>query len=179
WLRFASSLRLGVCLADDMGLGKTIQVLGLLLLHKRQRASDDPPHLLVVPASLIANWQAELDRFAPSLVSRIAHPSVMSAPELSDPGETAFAGNDLVITTYGTLSRSESLRAREWGLVVLDEAQAIKNPGTRQTRAVKMLRARARIALTGTPVENRLADLWSIFDFLAPGLLGSSKEFSG
>jgi len=179
WLRFASSLRLGVCLADDMGLGKTIQVLGLLLLHKRQRASDDPPHLLVVPASLLANWQAELERFAPSLASRIAHPSVMSAQELSEPGETAFSGTDLVITTYGTLSRSESLRAREWGLVILDEAQAIKNPGTRQTRAVKALRARARIALTGTPVENRLADLWSIFDFLAPGLLGSSKEFSG
>src|SRR5207237_6493030 len=162
----------------DMGLGKTIQVLGLLLLHKRQRGADDPSHLLVVPASLLANWQAELDRFAPSLVSRMAHPSVMSIQELSELGDPALTGVDLVITTYGTLARSESLRAREWGLVILDEAQAIKNPGTRQTRAVKALRARARIALTGTPVENRLADLWSIFDFLAPGLLGSSKEFS-
>ena len=179
WLRFASSLRLGVCLADDMGLGKTIQVIGLLLLHKRQRGNDDPPHLLVVPASLLANWQAELERFAPSLVSRIAHPSAMSAQELSELGHTTLTDVDLIITTYGTLSRSESLRAREWWLAILDEAQAIKNPGTRQTRAVKALRARARVALTGTPVENRLSDLWSIFDFLAPGLLGSAKEFSG
>jgi non-specific serine/threonine protein kinase len=179
WLRFASSLRLGVCLADDMGLGKTIQVLGLLLLHKRQRGKDELPHLLIVPASLLANWQAELERFAPSLVSRIAHPSTMSAQELSELRDTALTGVDLVITTYGTLARSESLRAREWWLAILDEAQAIKNPGTRQTRAVKVLRARARVALTGTPVENRLGDLWSIFDFLAPGLLGSGKEFSG
>jgi non-specific serine/threonine protein kinase len=178
WLRFASSLRLGVCLADDMGLGKTIQVIGLLLLHKRQRDKDDPPHLLVVPASLLANWQAELERFAPSLSFVIAHPSTMSAGELAELPKATLAGTDLVITTYGTLSRSEALRSRQWWLAVLDEAQAIKNPGTRQTRAVKALRARARIALTGTPVENRLGDLWSIFDFLDPGLLGSSKEFS-
>jgi non-specific serine/threonine protein kinase len=178
WLHFASSLRLGVCLADDMGLGKTIQVLGLLLLHKRQRGPDDPPHLLVVPASLLSNWQSELERFAPSLTARIAHPSVMSPRELAEVGDGALAGVDLVITTYGTLVRSPSLRGREWSLAILDEAQAIKNPGTRQTRAVKALRARARIALTGTPVENRLADLWSIFDFLAPGLLGTSKQFS-
>ena len=178
WLRFASSLRLGVCLADDMGLGKTIQVLGLLLLHKRQRQEDDPPHLLVIPASLLANWQAELERFAPSLRAVIAHPSVMSATELQGLAEAPLTGVDLVITTYGTLARSPSLRARPWWLAILDEAQAIKNPGTRQTRAVKTLRCRARIALTGTPVENRLADLWSIFDFLDPGLLGSAKEFS-
>src|SRR6185295_8332827 len=142
----------------DMGLGKTIQVLGLLLLHRRGRSADDPRHLLVVPASLLANWQAELERFAPSLVWRIAHPSVMSAAELSDLGDAALAGVDLVITTYGTLARSDALRARPWSLAILDEAQAIKNPGTRQTRAVKALRARGRIALTGTPVENRLAD---------------------
>jgi non-specific serine/threonine protein kinase len=179
WLRFASSLRLGVCLADDMGLGKTIQVLGLLLLHRRQRGEDDPPHLLVVPASLLANWQAELERFAPLLAWRIAHPSAMSAQELSELGDAALTGVDLVITTYGTLARSQALRAREWWLAIVDEAQAIKNPGTRQTRAVKALHARARVALTGTPVENRLSDLWSIFDFLAPGLLGSAKEFSG
>jgi superfamily II DNA or RNA helicase len=180
WLRFASSLRLGVCLADDMGLGKTVQVLALLLLHKRQRQRDDPPHLLVVPASLLSNWQAELERFAPSLTALIAHPSTMSAQELAElnEGTHALTGVDLVITTYGTLVRSEALRAREWWFAILDEAQAIKNPGTRQTRAVKALRARARVALTGTPVENRLADLWSIFDFLDPGLLGSSKQFS-
>ena len=178
WLRFASSLRLGVCLADDMGLGKTVQVIALLLLHKRQRRTDDPPHLLVVPASLLANWQAELERFAPSLSFLIAHPSAMPAAELAELPPATLAGVDLVITTYGTLSRSEALRSRDWWLAILDEAQAIKNPGTRQTRAVKTLRARARVALTGTPVENRLGDLWSIFDFLDPGLLGSSKEFS-
>ncbi|MGH6690981.1 MAG: DEAD/DEAH box helicase, partial [Gammaproteobacteria bacterium] len=187
WLRLASSLRLGVCLADDMGLGKTIQVIGLLLLHKRQRRPDDPPHLLVVPASLLSNWQAELERFAPSLAVSIVHPSVMNAatpthstPPTAEAVLTAPATNDidLVITTYGMLSRSEWLRTREWSFAILDEAQAIKNPGTRQTRAVKALRARVRIALTGTPVENRLGDLWSIFDFLDPGLLGSSKQFS-
>jgi non-specific serine/threonine protein kinase len=178
WLRFASSLRLGVCLADDMGLGKTVQVIALLLLHRRQRRTDDPPHLLVVPASLLANWQAELERFAPSLSFLIAHPSAMSSAELVELPAATLAGVDLVITTYGTLARGEALRSREWWLGILDEAQAIKNPGTRQTRAVKTLRARARVALTGTPVENRLGDLWSIFDFLDPGLLGSSKEFS-
>ncbi len=177
WLAFASSLRLGVCLADDMGLGKTIQVLALLLLHKR-RGRGGPPHLLVAPASLLANWQAEIDRFAPSLATLLAHPSAMPARELGELGSADLTGTDLVITTYGTLARLEALRAREWSLVILDEAQAIKNPGARQTQAVKTLKAHARIALTGTPVENRLGDLWSIYDFLDPGLLGSAREFS-
>ncbi len=177
WLAFASSLRLGVCLADDMGLGKTIQVLGLLLVHKR-RTRGGPPHLLVVPASLLANWQAEIERFAPSLATRVAHPSAMPAHELAELDEAELGSTDLVITTYGTLARVEALRAREWALVILDEAQAIKNPGARQTQAVKTLKAQARIALTGTPVENRLGDLWSIYDFLNPGLLGSAREFS-
>jgi non-specific serine/threonine protein kinase len=177
WLAFASSLRLGVCLADDMGLGKTVQVLGLLLLHKR-RAPPGPPHLLVVPASLLANWQAETDRFAPSLRMRVAHPSAAPTRELADLAGADLDGTDLVITTYGTVARVEALRAREWSLVILDEAQAIKNPEARQTRAVKALKARARIALTGTPVENRLGDLWSIYDFLDPGLLGSARDFS-
>jgi non-specific serine/threonine protein kinase len=178
WLAFASSLRLGVCLADDMGLGKTVQVLGLLLVDKRRARPGDPPHLLVVPASLLANWQAEIERFAPSLATLVAHPSVVSAAELAERVGNDLGGTDLVITTYGMLARLEVLRAHEWSLVILDEAQAIKNPGTRQTRAVKALRARARIALTGTPVENRLGDLWSIFDFLDRDLLGSAREFS-
>ncbi len=178
WLAFASSLRLGVCLADDMGLGKTIQVLALLLLHKRRAPGGEPPHLLVAPASLLANWQAEIDRFAPSLSALVAHPSAMPARELAALGERDFSGTDLVITTYGTLARMEALRSRQWSLVIVDEAQAIKNPGARQTRAVKELKAHARIALTGTPVENRLGDLWSIYDFLDPGLLGSAREFS-
>ena len=176
WLAFASSLRLGVCLADDMGLGKTIQVLALLLLRRRHARGAGPPSLLVVPASLLANWQAEIERFAPSLTTLIAHPSAMPARELAEPPD--LASTDLVITTYGTLARTDALRAHEWSLVVLDEAQAIKNPGARQTQAVKTLRAQARIALTGTPVENRLGDLWSLYDFLAPGLLGSAREFS-
>ncbi len=178
WLAFASSLRLGVCLADDMGLGKTIQVLGLLLVHKRRARAGEPPHLLVVPASLLANWQAEIERFAPSLSTLVAHPSAMTTRELAELGGADLGATNLVITTYGTLARVDALRAREWSLVILDEAQAIKNPGTRQTQAVKALKARARIALTGTPVENRLGDLWSIYDFLDPGLLGSAREFS-
>jgi non-specific serine/threonine protein kinase len=178
WLAFASSLRLGVCLADDMGLGKTIQVLALMLLRKRRARSGEPPHLLVAPASLLANWQAEIERFAPSLATLVAHPSAMPARELGDIAGADLGGTDLVITTYGTLARVEGLRARTWSLVVLDEAQAIKNPGARQTQAAKALQAHARIALTGTPVENRLGDLWSLYDFLDPGLLGSAREFS-
>jgi non-specific serine/threonine protein kinase len=110
------------------------------------------------------------------LTTLIAHPSAMPARELADLPD--LEGTDLVITTYGTLARTEALRVRQWSLVVLDEAQAIKNPGARQTQAVKALRAQARIALTGTPVENRLGDLWSLYDFLDPGLLGSAREFS-
>jgi non-specific serine/threonine protein kinase len=178
WLAFASSLRLGVCLADDMGLGKTIQVLGLLLVHRRRARRGGPPHLLIVPASLLANWQAEIERFAPSLVTRVAHASAMPAHELAELGAADLGSTDLVITTYGTLARVEALRGREWALAILDEAQTIKNPGARQTQAVKALKAHARIALTGTPVENRLGDLWSIYDFLNPGLLGSAREFS-
>jgi SNF2 family DNA or RNA helicase len=178
WLHFASSLRLGVCLADDMGLGKSIQVLALLLLRKQRRRQGEPPHLLVAPASLLANWQAEIERFAPSLASVVAHPSAMPTHELAELAGADLRGTDLVITTYGTLARMEALRAREWSLVILDEAQAIKNPGAQQTQAVKALKAHARIALTGTPVENRLGDLWSLYDFLDPGLLGSAREFS-
>jgi superfamily II DNA or RNA helicase len=177
WLRFATTLRLGVCLADDMGLGKTIQVLGLLLLHRRGRGAEEPPHLLVVPASLLANWQAEIERFAPELRVLIAHPSVTPPTALADPPTGRLKELDLVITTYGSVARFAWLGGMDWSLVILDEAQAIKNPGAKQTRAVKALRARARIALTGTPVENRLGDLWSLFDFLNPGLLGSAAEF--
>src|SRR5437879_1870491 len=150
-----------------MGLGKTIQVLALLLLRKRRARGDEPPHLLIAPASLLANWQAEIERFAPALTTLLAHPSGMPARELADLASADLRGTDLVMTTYGTLARAEALRARDWSLVVLDEAQA-----------VKALKAHARIALTGTPVENRLGDLWSIYDFLDPGLLGSAREFS-
>jgi superfamily II DNA or RNA helicase len=184
WLRFLTQLRLGACLADDMGLGKTIQVLAMLLeiraIRQTDRAGDGtdkaPPSLLVVPASLIANWMAEIARFASTLSVWVAHPSEQDDCE-SDPGQS-LNKHDLVITTYGMAARLAWLRQRDWGVVILDEAQAIKNSGTRQTRAVKELKARSRIAMTGTPVENRLSDLWSLFDFLNPGLLGSAKAFA-
>ena len=172
WLRFLQKLGLGACLADDMGLGKTIQVIALLLHLKKDVKAARKPSLLVVPASLIANWKAELERFSPSLSVFIAHPSEGEI-ETGD----AVKDCDLAITTYTMLTRLEWLRARDWRLVILDEAQAIRNSGTRQSRAVKELRAESRIALTGTPVENRLSDLWSLFDFLNPGLLGGAKAF--
>ena len=170
WMRFVTKLGLGGCLADDMGLGKTVQVIALLL--HLQAEPTRCPSLLVVPASLIANWKAEIDRFSPSLSVLIAHPS-----EGAMEGGDAVNSCDLVITTYTMLTRLAWLREREWRLIILDEAQAIRNSGTRQSRAAKELHSRGRIALTGTPVENRLSDLWSIFDFLNPGLLGGAQAF--
>jgi superfamily II DNA or RNA helicase len=177
WLHFLSRLGLGACLADDMGLGKTIQILSLLLVLRRTRR-EKRPSLLVAPASLLANWASEIERFAPTLSTRIAHPSAMAADELEAIDDRRLAATDLVITSYGTLLRCPWLASTSWRLAILDEAQAIKNPAAKQTRAAKQLRAEARIALTGTPIENRLGDLWSIFDFINPGLLGSAKEFT-
>jgi len=178
WLHFLSRLGLGACLADDMGLGKTIQVLSLLLVLRRAPDGKRHPSLLVAPASLLANWAAELERFAPGLEAMIAHTSAMPADELKSLAPEKLAGIDLVITSYGSLLRIPWLATTSWQLLVLDEAQAIKNPDAKQTRAAKKLEARARIALTGTPIENRLGDLWSIFDFINRGLLGSAKEFT-
>jgi non-specific serine/threonine protein kinase len=181
WLYLLTRLGMGACLADDMGLGKTIQVLSLLLILKREHNAKDKefrPSLLVVPASLMANWVAESARFSPALRILIAHPSECSAAELRALDAGRLSGTDLVITTYGALLRSPTLADLQWRLAVLDEAQAIKNPGAKQTRQVKKLNAQARIALTGTPVENRLTDLWSIFDFTNPGLLGTEKVFA-
>jgi non-specific serine/threonine protein kinase len=178
WLYLLTQLRLGACLADDMGLGKTIQVLSLLLVLKQEAGDERKPSLLVAPASLLANWASEIARFAPSLKAVVAHPSAASTEKLSAPGDGQLADADLVITSYGFLARSPWLATATWRLVVLDEAQAIKNPAAKQTKTVKQLRADSRIALTGTPVENRLNDLWSIFDVINPGLLGSSKQFS-
>ena len=184
WLHLLSGLGLGACLADDMGLGKTIQVLALLLVRKQQAAANTAqpgakpsPNLLVAPASLLANWSAEAQRFAPGLRTLVAHPSVLSADEFKALGATKVADIDLVITSYASLLRAPGLLDTHWGLAVIDEAQAIKNANAKQTRAVKKIKARARIALTGTPIENRLGDLWSIFDFINPGLLGSAKQF--
>ena len=178
WLYLLAKLGLGACLADDMGLGKTIQVLSLLLVLKRQESAKPQPSLLVAPASLLANWGSEIERFAPGLKALIAHPSALPAAELKTLDAARLRDIDLVITSYGSLLRVPWMAEFSWRLAVLDEAQAIKNPDAKQTRAVKQLKARARLALTGTPVENRLGDLWSIFDFVNPGLLGTSKQFS-
>jgi superfamily II DNA or RNA helicase len=178
WLYLLAKLGLGACLADDMGLGKTIQMLSLLLVLKKQMDGKCQPSLLVAPASLLANWAAEIERFAPSLQALIAHPSAIPAADLKAMEKEQLRDTDLVITSYGTLLRIPWMADTTWRMVILDEAQAIKNPSAKQTRAVKSLHARGRFALTGTPIENRLGDLWSIFDFINPGLLGSAKEFS-
>jgi non-specific serine/threonine protein kinase len=175
WLWLLDTLGLGGCLADDMGLGKTVQVIALLLLLRRR--PEPGTSLLVVPASLLANWKSELDRFAPTLRVLVAHPSAMPTAELAALPAKRSAEVDVVLTSYGSLLRVPWIAQRDWRLVVLDEAQAIKNPGAKQTRAAKKLRARTRLALTGTPIENRLSDLWSLFDFVCPGLLGSAQAF--
>jgi len=178
WLSFTTSLGLGACLADDMGLGKTVQVIAHLLDCKRRNANHRT--LLVLPTSLLANWKSEIARFAPSLKVRFAHPAEADPAALkrlaANPTKE-LQGVDIVLTTYGMLKRLKWLAEVDWDCVALDEAQAIKNAGSQQTRSVKQLRAKARIALTGTPVENRLSDLWSLFDFLNPGLLGSVTVF--
>jgi non-specific serine/threonine protein kinase len=180
WLWLLYSLGLGGCLADDMGLGKTIQVLSLLLLVKeRQKIQEkNMPHLLVVPASLLGNWASEIEKFAPELTYRILHGSFLSREALASLPDEPFSGVDLVITTYHSLLKITWLHERTWNSVILDEAQAIKNQDARQTRAVKRLQAKHKLILTGTPIENRLGDLWSLFDFVCPGLLGSSAQFS-
>lgn len=184
WLKLLTQLGLGACLADDMGLGKTIQVIALLLSLKENALQPSSlnlhPSLLVLPASLLANWKSEFQQFAPSLRLRFIHPSETDKAELeilaNDP-ENQLAQTDVALTTYGMLQRQQWILDTPWNLVILDEAQAIKNPNTRQTRAVKSLKSQSRIALTGTPIENRLADLWSLFDFTCPGLLGNLSTF--
>ena len=175
WLHFLHSLRFGACLADDMGLGKTVQLLGFLNTIKADK--PDKSSLLVIPASLIANWVNEIERFYPNLNYRIAHPSASPEESVQGGSERELDSFDLVITTYTLVQKYEWLQTYDWNYVILDEAQAIKNPATKQTRAIKKLTARNRIVMTGTPIENRLADLWSLFDFLNPGLLGNKSEF--
>jgi superfamily II DNA or RNA helicase len=180
WLYLLTQLGLGACLADDMGLGKTIQVLALLLVlgQRTKGAAKTTPSLLVAPASLLANWALEAARFTPGLKILVAHPSFLPADELRSMNANRLAATDLVVTSYATLLRLGWIGETQWHLVVLDEAQVVKNPNTKQTKAVKSLSAKGRIVLTGTPIENNLRDLWSIFDFVNPGLLGSSKAFA-
>ena len=171
WLNYMRNLGFGACLADDMGLGKTVQVLAFL---EKVRVSDKKARaLLIVPASLLGNWQKETSRFAPEMAVRILHGK--SGQILNE--ELKNSRDFLTITTYGMVARIPELENINWDVLILDEAQAIKNPSTRQTRQIKKLKSKARIAMTGTPVENDLTNLWSLFDFLNKGLLGSSGEF--
>jgi len=171
WLRFLESLGLGGVLADDMGLGKTVQLLALI--------GGDPagsaPTLLVCPMSLVGNWQREAATFVPGLRVHVHHGAERAR---GDELAAAINGAALVVTTYALAARdAEALAGLDWHRVVLDEAQAIKNAATRQSVAVRAIPARLRLAVTGTPVENRLSDLWSLMDFASPGLLGSAADF--
>ncbi len=187
WLHCLHRLRLGACLADDMGLGKTVQLLAFLgALHTEKMEEDtvgqsrpSQPSLLVIPASLLANWIGEIEKFYPSLKYFAAHPDLHKPRKIPALGPEQLAEFDLVITTYALTQRYQWIQDYSWNYIILDEAQAIKNPGTKQTKVIKKLSANNRIVMTGTPVENRLSDLWSLFDFLNPGLLGNAKEFGG
>ena len=171
WLNTMWQYGFGVCLADDMGLGKTVQMIAFL---ENKRVNDGGMALLILPASLIGNWQKEIERFAPEMPYQILHKSDLKGSETIQFREGEF----LYITTYGMALRLEELKEKKWDYLVLDEAQAIKNPGTKQTKAVKAIPAKMKMAMTGTPIENRLSDLWSLFDFLNQGLLGTAKEFT-
>lgn len=171
WLLQMKTLGFGACLADDMGLGKTVQILAFLEALRVQKPNGKV--LLIVPASLLGNWQKEADRFTPELSVEILHGA--HAPELSERfGQSSVY---LTITTYRMAMSVEALEKPVWDCVILDEAQAIKNTATKQTRQIKKLKSRMRIAMTGTPIENDLSNLWSLFDFLNKGLLGSMAEF--
>ena len=185
WLDYLRRLHVGACLADDMGLGKTVQAIALML-HVRSRRqqpnggepsarSRSAPSLLICPTSVVANWKHEIDRFAPSLNALIHHGvSRLSGDEFL----AALPDYDLIITSFGTARRDIDLLTQiRWDDLILDEAQNIKNPRAKQTQAIRKLDARNRMALTGTPVENHLAELWSIMEYLNPGYLGGYERF--
>ncbi len=174
WLSFLEQWNLGACLADDMGLGKTIQLIAFLL-HLQEQNSLSQPTLLVCPTSVLGNWEREVKKFGPSLQVLQHHGE--GRPKGKDVAK-AVKGKHLVITSYALVQRDlKDLQTVSWQGVVLDEAQNIKNPDAKQSQAVRQLEAQFRIALTGTPVENRLSELWSILDFLNPGYLGPKNFF--
>ena len=175
WMAFLSKFGIGTCLADDMGLGKTIQLIALLQHERIEPIAGVGPTLLVVPTSVIGNWERELDKFAPEINVHIHH-----GPDrpLGEAFVDVVAENDVIITTYGLVHRDrETLNQITWHRVALDEAQYIKNPPTKQAQSIRALKAWHRVALTGTPVENRLVELWSIMEFLNPGYLGTAATF--
>lgn len=170
WLYKNAQLGLGSLLADDMGLGKTLQVITTLQKFKEEGALKNKPALVVAPTTLLSNWKAEIEKFAPSLNAIIFHGPARKAD---------FKTADIVITTYGMVrTENERLAKQPWHTLVIDEAQNIKNSETAQTRAVKKIKANIKIAMSGTPVENRLMEYWSIFDFANPGYLGNSNWFN-
>ena len=175
WLQYLENLGLNPCLADDMGLGKTLQVISRLLLE-REQSPDLPPTLIIAPTSVLGNWRKEIERFAPDLKVLVHQGGDRTKDEKAF--AAAIGDRDVVLTSF-TLARLDEklLRSRDWHRVVVDEAQNIKNPSTAQTKAILKLNAPPRLALTGTPVENRLRDLWSIFNFLNPGYLGKESQF--
>jgi len=174
WMKYLRERNIGACLADDMGLGKTIQLISLLLYEREQKLTTKPT-LLVCPTSLIGNWKKEMEKFAPKLDVIVHHGGNRKKDKEF---EKSVDGKDVVLTTYALAQRDEILINKiDWAGLVLDEAQNIKNSFTKQTKSIKRINSDYRIALTGTPVENRLSELWSIVDFLNVGYLGSHKEF--
>ncbi|MCB0122379.1 MAG: DEAD/DEAH box helicase [Caldilineaceae bacterium] len=175
WLSYLGRMGLGACLADDMGLGKTIQSIALLLYDRAMHNGVHAPSLLLCPTSVVANWRREVERFAPSLRILVHHGSGRLTGQAFVDATEEY---DLVVTSYGTARRDLMLlEQRVWSNLLLDEAQNIKNPSAKQTQAVRRLQAENRFALTGTPVENRLAELWSIMEFLNPGYLDGYERF--
>jgi SNF2 family DNA or RNA helicase len=170
WLNYLENLGMNPCLADDMGLGKTMQVIALLLHAPKQQAA-----LLIAPTSVIGNWLKEIEKFAPSIRATIHHGAKRTKKEdLSQ----IMADNDVVITSYGLIRQDKALfHSTTWSRLIIDEAQNIKNPSAAQTKIIYAIQANSRIALTGTPIENRLMDLWSLFNFLNPGILGTRATF--
>lgn len=172
WLEGLSRLGLGGILADDMGLGKTIQVLALMLHRQEQSPTFGPPLLLVCPTSLLGNWEREIAKFAPTIPFFVHHGN--NREDLP----ATFRPHTIVLTTYGVIRREEEIfGTRAWGGMVVDEAQGIKNAGSAQAKAVRKIRAPFKLALTGTPIENRLVELWSILAFALTGYLGSESSF--
>ena len=171
WLWYMRQLGFGACLADDMGLGKTLQVL--TFLERLRSENKEAKNLLIVPLTLIGNWESEVKKFTPGIEIKIFHGKKAELLDEEVRKDRVF----LNITTYQTARRIEALKEIEWDCLILDEAQAIKNTNTKQTKAVKQIKARYKIAMTGTPIENGLINLWSLFDFLDKGLLGTLTEF--
>ena len=170
WLYANGQLGLGSVLADDMGLGKTLQVITLLEKYREDGALTQDKALVVVPTSLLGNWRREIERFAPEL-----RPSTYHGPGRTMPETTDF---DVLLTTYGVLrSEEKTFTGSGWKVMVIDESQAIKNPSAKQTKAVKKVKAPIRIAMSGTPVENKLLDYWSLLDYTLPKFLGSKAYF--